>query len=102
LAPQEALEIDDTDDEVERQMEEEKANQRNVTADNMTYDDFIDKYLDHIEGRVQKDSRPYTADTNMSKEEKPVTPPTKRGAKNVVLKEKEEPVENEKEEEEGE
>ena len=41
----------------------------------MTYEDFIDKYLDHIEGRASRDSRPYTAETSLSQKEREATPP---------------------------
>ena len=47
----------------------------------MTYEDFIDRYLDHIEGRAPRDSRPYTADTSQSKDREPTPPANKRGGK---------------------
>lgn len=85
----------DTDEEIQKQIDMEKAAERIITADNMTYEDFIDKYLDHIEGRAPRDSRPYTADTSHSKDREPTPPTNKRGAKAPA------PKEEKKAEEEG-
>jgi hypothetical protein len=53
-------------DEVEERLKMQKAFEEAEASRDMTYDEFLNKYLDHIEGRVDADqrnaNRPFTAE----------------------------------------
>jgi len=54
-------------DEVEERLRLEKEYEEAEAAKDMTYDQFLARYLDHIEGRAEADPRnvrPVTADEN--------------------------------------
>ncbi len=55
-------------DEIDERLKMQKAFEETEANRDMTYDEFLAKYLDHIEGRVDADNRqtnrPVTADDN--------------------------------------
>jgi len=55
-------------DEVEEKLKLQKIEEEKEAKRDMTFNEFLDKYLDHIEGKIDADARlgnrPMTADEN--------------------------------------
>lgn len=70
-------------DEIEERLKQQKAFEESESKRDMTYEEFLGKYQDHIEGRGEPDERqihrPVTAEGNESREETKAAKPEQKG-----------------------